>query len=90
MAKKELATITLIVAGIVLIFLPSFAKYQELSSKNRLLDRKLQFAKEEIKRLEGEKVRLQNDITYIEKRARDKIGLVRKGELVIKEPEKKR
>jgi cell division protein FtsB len=85
MAKKELAAVSVIIAGLVLIFLPSFAKYQELSNKNNMLNRKILAANEEIKRLEGEKIRLQTDIAYIEKRAREKIGVVRKGEIVIKE-----
>jgi cell division protein FtsB len=85
MAKKELAAIAVIVGGIILIFLPSFAKYQELSNKNNLLNKKIIAANDQIKMLEAEKVRLETDISYIEKRARDKIGLVRKGEIVIKE-----
>ena len=85
MAKKEIAAVSVIAIGLVLIFLPSFAKYQELSSKNRALDRKIIFANEEIKRLEKEKSRLQTDIAYIEKRAREKIGVVRKGEIVIRD-----
>jgi len=89
MAKKELAAISVIVIGLVLIFLPSFAKYQELSTKNRMLNQKIALAKEEILRLQKEKIRLESDIAYIEKRARDKIGVVRKGEIVIKGAEKK-
>ena len=89
MAKKELAAVSVIVIGLVLIFLPSFAKYQELSTKNRMLNQKIALAKEEILRLQKEKVRLESDIAYIEKRARDKIGVVRKGEIVIKGAEKK-
>lgn len=89
MAKKELAAVSVIIIGLILIFLPSFARYQELAAKNRMLDQKLKLAKEEIARLENEKTRLESDIAYIEKRARDKIGVVRKGEIVIKEAEKK-
>lgn len=84
MARKELAAIAIIVGGLILIFLPSFAKYQELSSKNNMLNQKIIAANEEIKRLQSEKIRLQTDIAYIEKRARDKIGVVRKGEILIK------
>jgi cell division protein FtsB len=83
--KKELAAVSVIGVGLVLIFLPSFAKYQELSSKNRMLNQKITLEMEEIERLKKEKVRLESDIAYIEKRARDKIGVVRKGEIVIKD-----
>ena len=89
MAKKELAAVAVIIAGLILIFLPSFARYQELSAKNKLLDRKIIAANADIKRLEKEKSRLETDIAYIEKRAREKIGVVRKGEIVIKPADKK-
>jgi cell division protein FtsB len=89
MAKKELAAVSVIVVGLILIFLPSFAKYQELSAKNRMLNQKIKLANDEIVRLGKDKARLESDIAYIEKRAREKIGVVRKGEIVIKEAEKK-
>jgi cell division protein FtsB len=90
MAKKDVAKLVIIGTVVFFIFLPSFAKYQELSYKNRMLDEKVRSLKEETKRLEEVKKRLLTDITYIEKRAREKIGVVRKGEMVIKEePAKK-
>jgi cell division protein FtsB len=89
MAQRHIGKILLIVVGIVIVFLPPFARYQELSYKSRLLDYKIKSAKAEIERLEDEKRRLETDINYIEKKARDKLGLVRKGEIVIKEVPKK-
>lgn len=74
----------LVAAVIVIIFLPSFIKYQELSYKNRRLEAKIDALKVENKRLEEEKFRLETDITYIEKRAREEIGVARKGEIVMK------
>jgi len=73
----------------VVVFLPPFAKYQELRYKNNKLEQDLKDLRAEIKRLQVNKVRLETDMTYIEGRARDKIGLVRKGEIVLKEPEKR-
>ena len=44
----------------------------------------------ENKRLEEEKMRLETDTSYIEKKARETMGVVRKGEIVIKgSPSKK-
>ncbi|MFH0764742.1 MAG: septum formation initiator family protein [Candidatus Omnitrophota bacterium] len=75
-----------IIAGVlVVIFLPPFAKYQELRYKNKKLEERMVALDEETKRLTEEKKKLETDITYIEKRAREKIGVVRKGEIVIKE-----
>ena len=69
---------------LVVIFLPPFAKYQELRYKNKKLEETMVSLEEETKRLTEEKRRLETDINYIEKRAREKIGVVRKGEIVIK------
>jgi len=89
MAHKK-AKILLIVAALVIVFLPSFARYQELSYKNRKLDERIKFLIGENKRLEEEKARLETDITYIEKSAREKLGVVRKGEIVLKDTSPKR
>ena len=90
MAKKGVAKVALFVALILVIFLPSFAKYQELRSRNNSLERQIRFLKEETKRLEEEKTRLETDITYIEQKAREKIGVIKKGEIVFKEEPAKR
>ena len=89
MAKKDIAKISLIAVALLLVFLPSFAKYQEFSYKNRSLERQINDLKNEVKALEIEKIRLQSDISFIEKRARDNIGVVRKGEIVLKNTGKK-
>ena len=75
-----------IIIGVAfIIFLPPFAKLQGLYYKNKKLEEKIVALREENKRLEGEKARLETDIAYIEKKAREKIGVVRKGEIVLKE-----
>lgn len=66
------------------IFLPGYTKLQELRDRNRDLEVK-------IKRLSSENIVLQqklklieNDPVYQEKIAREKMGVVRKGEIPIK------
>ena len=72
------------------LFLPPFAKYQALRYKSRKIDERIAQLKAENKRLEEERLKLQTDIAYIEKRARENVGMVRRGEIVIKEsPPKK-
>ncbi|MFA5146655.1 MAG: septum formation initiator family protein [Candidatus Omnitrophota bacterium] len=73
---------------LAVIFLPPFAKYQELRYRNKKLENELIEMKREARRLEMEKLRLETDITYVEKKAREKIGVVRKGEIVLKESPK--
>jgi cell division protein FtsB len=76
-------------AVLAVIFVPPFARYQALLAKNRSLERRIRELDAETKRLEQEKRRLETDITYIERKAREKIGVVRKGEIVLKQPAKK-
>ena len=82
---------TKIIIGAILvsvIFLPPFAKYQELRYKNqRLADRILELERQN-KELAENKYRLETDVSYVEKKAREKIGVVRKGEIVLKKASK--
>ena len=81
----------IIAAVATVLFLPPFAKYQALRYKSAKIDEQIIRLKAENKRLEEEKFKLQTDIAYIEKRARENNGMVRKGEIVIKEsPPKKK
>ena len=86
MAKKiNRIKVLLVIAVLVIIFLPSLVKYQQLNYKNRKLEERINFLGRENKRLEGERIRLETDITYIERKAREKLGVVRKGEIVLKD-----
>lgn len=85
MAKVGSFRFYLVLAIALIIFLPPFAKYQELGYKNRKLSSDMRELKKEIAALQIEKKRLETDITYIESKARQNIGVVRKGEIVIKD-----
>lgn len=85
MAKTSLRKVLIAVAILLVVFLPPFAKYQRLRYKSNMLNNKVKALNEELKRLEEEKKRLKTDITYIEGTAREKIGVVRKGEILLKE-----
>lgn len=86
MAKRAALKLYIAIGILIVIFLPPFARLQELCYKNRKLEERIAALKGENKRLEEEKRRLETDISYIERKAREKIGLVRKGEIVLKEP----
>ena len=89
--KPSRRKLYILIGVVTVLFLPPFAKYQALRYKSNKIDQQIAQLKAENKRLEEEKFKLQNDIAYIEKRAREKVGMVRKGEVVIKEvsPKKK-
>ena len=78
MAKKGVVKLSIFIAILLVIFLPPFAKYQELRYKNKSLQWQIKSLKDETKKLEEEKRRLETDISYVEKKARDKIGVAKK------------
>jgi len=69
---------------LLILFLPGYTKLQELKDKNRDLETKVKRLKVENALLEQEVKRIENDGTYQEKIVRDKMGIVRKGEIPIK------
>lgn len=85
MGKVKSFKIYIVIAVLLVIFIPPFAKYQELRYKNKKLEETINNLREENKKLASEKRSLETDIVYIEKAARNKIGVVRKGEIVLKE-----
>jgi len=76
---------------LLVIFLPGYTKLQELKDKNRDLELKIKKLDVENALLQQELSRVLNDPVYQEQIAREKMGVVRKGEIPIKiVPEKKR
>lgn len=69
---------------LLIIFLPGYTKLQESRAKNRQLAEKFRKITIENYLLQEELKRVQNDPFYQEKIVRDKMGVVRKGEIPIK------
>lgn len=93
MAKKKLILFFVVFVAIALVFLPSFSKYQKLLSEQRRLEQRIEELEEANRRLEEEKYRLETDIEYVESRAREKLGIVKKDEIpykIIDEEEEER
>ena len=85
MSKLKIKPIYVILAIVLfVIFLPGYAKFMELREKNVYLEKEIECLEEENIMLSKEKKRLEEDIDYIEKIARDSMGLARKGEIPIK------
>jgi cell division protein FtsB len=72
------------VGFLLLIFLPGYTKMQDLKEKNRELSLNINKLKKENVLLQNEIERLQYDPLYQEKIARDKMGIVRRGEIPFK------
>ncbi|MCX5709379.1 MAG: septum formation initiator family protein [Candidatus Omnitrophica bacterium] len=78
-------------AALLIIFLPGYAKLQVLRDKNTELASKLRKLNIENALLQQEVQRGRDDPVYQERIAREKMGMVRKGEIPIKIiPEKKK
>ena len=76
---------------LLVIFLPGYTKLQELRDKNRELEVRMKRLSIDNALLQQELGRVMNDPVYQEEIARDKMGVVRKGEIPVKIiPEKKR
>ena len=69
---------------ILIIFLPSYTKLQDLRQKNFEYSHQIRQFTDENARLREEKRRLEDDPVYLEKVAREKMGIVREGEVVYK------
>lgn len=85
MLKIVKQTSFLVFVGILLVlFFPGYAKMQELRQKNKELELNLKKLKAENLALSQEKEKLEKDPEYLERVAREKLGIVRKGEIVYK------
>ena len=83
MAKKIIIFL-IIVFVIAIIFLRPFSKLRELDMKNKVLTEEIEHLKGVNRALEEEKQALEEDISFIEKRAREKMGVVKEGEIKYK------
>jgi len=84
MAKKRLIYIAIGILVIVAIFLPGLSKMQQLREENRNLEKRIEILNKTNRELEKEKEKLENDPIYVEKIAREKLGMARKDEIILK------
>ncbi len=85
MAKKKI--IALSVLGLVLlgvIFIPGYLKIRTLSRQNRELEKQIEEIKQTNKKLAEAQEKLKSDPFYLEKVAREKLGLAKEGETAYK------
>ena len=82
MSKKSVTA--LVVVGLLIIFLPGFSRLQELRAKNKSLNDEIIRLHKENQDLEKQIELLETDPFYIEKKARDKMGIGREGEIRYK------
>ncbi|MBP7215787.1 MAG: septum formation initiator family protein [Candidatus Omnitrophica bacterium] len=69
---------------LLIVFLPGYTKLQELRDKNAQLELNIKQLRIENSLLEEEARRIAHDPIYQEKITREKMGVVRKGEVPVK------
>jgi cell division protein FtsB len=69
---------------LLVVFLPGYTKLQELRDRNRDLELRIKKLNIENALLQQELSRVLNDPIYQEQIAREKMGVVRKGEIPVK------
>jgi len=82
MSKKNALLLGIFV--ILIIFLPGYSKLQKLRDKNRILNNEIEKLNKENQSLANQIERLEADPFYIEKKARDKMGIGKRGEIRYK------
>ena len=81
--KKIIIIVILIIIVLSVIFLPGYTKLQDIITENKNLGNRIHELQNSAQQLTEEKERLESDIIYIEKIAREKMGLIKKGERKI-------
>ena len=85
MAKKKLIYILLIIGVFIAIFLPGFSKLMAFKNRNKNLEKRIEILTRTNKDLRSQVEKLENDPVYAEKIAREKLGMARKGEIILKQ-----
>ncbi|MFH1782150.1 MAG: septum formation initiator family protein [Candidatus Omnitrophota bacterium] len=86
MAKIKKVALYILVAALVLfiIFLPGYSKFMELRARNIRLEKEIERLEIENVKLYKEKKKLEEDIDYVEKVARESMGVTKEGEVPIR------
>jgi len=82
--EKKIIIFFLILFVLALIYLRPYSKYRELSIKNKVLTEEIEYLKNLNRGLEEEKQALEDDPAFVEKRAREKMGIVKEGEIIYR------
>ena len=85
MERKKI-TLGIIVVSVILaaMFLPRFSELQRLREENTNIKKSIILLEEDNEMLTEEVRRMEEDPGYVEKRAREKLGIIKKGEYIYK------
>jgi len=79
---KNAIWLFIIAVFVLFVFLPSYSRMQDLKDKNTEYQQRIQLLEKQQAQLQKEINRLEDDPMYLEKVARESMGLIREGEVV--------
>ena len=85
MAKIRFKPIHIAIAVLIaIIFIPGYIRLIQLKVRNMHLESEISRLEKDNLKLHKEKKQLENDINYVEKVARESMGVTKKGEIPIR------
>ena len=82
--KKVILSILGITGILCVVFLPGYSELQKLREKSEQYQKRIKLLEEHNDDLKDELTRMKEDPEQIEKKARNKLGIVKKGEIIYR------
>ena len=82
--KKIIFWVIAIVVILVVVFLPRFSELQRLREENVNIKKSIVLLAQDNEALTEEVRRMEEDPNYVEQKAREKLGIIKKGEYIYK------
>ena len=82
--KKIVIYAFLAFMGLAVIFIPGFSELMKLKEENADARKRIKMLEQRNTTLESEINRLENDPEYVEEKAREKLGILKKGEYIYR------
>jgi len=83
-SKKIILRVIFIVIVLCVIFLPGYSRLQKLKEENSEQSKRIKLLEEHNEKMKTELAKMREDPDYLEKKARDKLGIVKKGEVIYR------
>ena len=81
---KNVVFLFVVLAAVFVVYLPSYMQMQDLRNRNLTFEKRITDLETENIKIAEERDRLKNDPEYFEKVARERMGIIKDGEVVYK------
>jgi cell division protein FtsB len=81
---KNVFFLFVVLAAVFVLYLPSYIQMQDLRNRNLTFEKRINDLEAETIKAAAERDRLKNDPEYFERVARERMGLIKDGEVVYK------